>query len=48
MTCATICRDDEVALAQEGVGFIQIGQVAVGEDDDAFWEQKSSDGGGWL
>ena len=38
---AAICGDDEVIVMQKGAGFVQIGQVAVGKNDDTFWGQKN-------
>jgi hypothetical protein len=37
---STVGGDDEVVVTQQGARLFQIRQVAVGEDDDAFWEQK--------
>jgi hypothetical protein len=35
-----VSGNDEVVVMQKGTGFFQVGQVAVGKNDDAFWKQK--------
>ena len=34
MACAAIRRDEEIIRAEQGAGGVEIGQLAVGEDDD--------------
>ena len=40
MACAAVCGDDEIVVTQKGAGFFQVGQVAIGKDDDTFYKQK--------
>ncbi|GAB4459142.1 MAG: hypothetical protein Kow0070_13760 [Anaerolineales bacterium] len=35
MTCASVGAEDGVVVPQDGAGFVEVGQFAVGEDDNA-------------
>ena len=55
MTGAAIGTDDVIITLKEGTGFVEVGEFAVGKNDDALHniclplrekERKSSEGGG--
>ena len=43
MPRTTVRADDVIIRREGGAGFVEVGQFAVGKDDDALQEEKSSE-----